>query len=66
MITVKRFWTFQYDTYYPLGGMYDFKAGFDTPEAAIQTLKDADCILAHNEVWDIQEMKLIWKNGVNV
>ncbi len=73
MITVKRFWTFRYDSYYPQGGMYDCENSFDTLEEAIESLKNIDIILAHNEVWDMEKFfanpkkpALVWKNGAHV
>lgn len=66
MITVKQFWTFIYDTYYPSGGMYDHTGSFDTLEEAIESIANNDCMLAHNEVWNIEDKKLVWKNGAAV
>lgn len=31
---MKRYWLFEFDQYYPGGGMYDFKGDFDTIEEA--------------------------------
>ncbi len=63
MITVKRFWVFEYYTYYPSGGMRDHKHCFDTLEEAVASVKDADSVYNNVDIWDIQLMKCIWKNG---
>jgi hypothetical protein len=38
----KRYWLFIYSTYYPRGGMHDFKDSFNSIEEIEEYLKDED------------------------
>lgn len=48
-MTKKRFWVFGYDQYYPIGGMNDFRADFDTIEEADAFIRTS---LSNYRSWD--------------
>lgn len=60
---MKRFWTFSGDTYYPIGGMQDFKGSFDTKEeASAFLLKKFNMGFEWFHIYDSQECKVVMAN----
>lgn len=52
---MKRFWLFEFGTYYPTGGMSDLKGTYDTAEEARENMAVGFCI----QIFDSKEQKLV-------
>lgn len=59
---MKRFLAFAYDSYYPSGGMGDFRGDFDTLESALASCRGeyADVLDTKTAKWD----EFVWTNKV--
>lgn len=60
---MKRFLVFFWDTYYPRGGMNDFRADFDTYGEALDfcARNEAD----NKEIYDMQERRTCFAKGLD-
>jgi hypothetical protein len=58
---MKRYWLFSWDTYYPSGGMSDYRGSFDSLEDARRHLNLSEKIsrFDHYEILDRDTMEIV-------
>lgn len=56
---MKRYWLFAFESYYPMGGMRDFRASFDTVQECINAFPRCRYHPEQGHVWDSVENKVV-------
>lgn len=61
--TEKRFWLFVYDSYYPGGGMSDFKDSYDSIEEVIELIIKEKHLFGNYDLFDSIERRTLTLYG---